>query len=440
MVDIVVAKYKEDISWIKKFKKSKIFIYDKSGEDNGYINLPNIGREAHTYLTHIIENYDNLSDYVCFLQGNPFDGYKGNLLYDYDFLESFSKDLDFYPLNLLDKCDLDGGPLHPNLEIENIIFRKYFKKTPEFLIFSVGAQFIVRKDAILNREKEFYIELLNEFNRTDIDNENTGGGSNTKGNKMPWICERVWTYIFNRNYVTIYDKKMKKMNIYINIAMIGSVNQVLWDLLLRIKQSGLYDSCDKIFLVFNGDRNLLSFKLVSEKYVIIDSNSDVSKCEFPTLDLIWNDCKNSDEEFYVLYLHTKGVSKPGFQNVVDWVNYLSYFNINKWNDRISDLELNDCSGVNFFGNPNDINEHPSTWGYGKAPQHYSGNFWWSKSSHIKKLPNPINWLPDQNYFRWRVMAEMWLCQLNDGKYYNAFSSDVDHYMTPYPKNLYESIS
>lgn len=39
---------------------------------------------------------------------------------------------------------------------------------------------------------------------------------------------------------------MKKINVYINIAMIGSVNQVLWNLLTRIKESGLYDACDKI--------------------------------------------------------------------------------------------------------------------------------------------------------------------------------------------------
>ena len=225
------------------------------------------------------------------------------------------------------------------------------------------------------------------------------------------------------------------INIYINIAMVGSVNQVLWDLLTRIKQSGLYDSANKIYLVFNGDRKLLSFNLVSEKYVIIDSNPDISKCEFPTLDLISQHCK--EEDFNVLYLHTKGVTKPGYQQIIDWTNLLSYFNINKWQDRLKDLEDNDCSGVNFFGNPDDINHHPSTWGYGKAPLHYSGNFWWSKSSHIKKLPEPMSWLPDKNYQRWRVMAEMWLCQPNDGKYNCAWQSNINHYLERYPIELYE---
>ena len=33
------------------------------------------------------------------------------------------------------------------------------------------------------------------------------------------------------------------------------------------------------------------------------------------------------------------------------------------------------------------------------------------------------------------MAEMWLCQI-DGKYNSAWSSNVDHYLEKYPKELY----
>lgn len=435
MTDVVISKYKEDISWVKNITKSKLFIYDKSDDViPGHIKLPNIGREAHTYLYHIINNYDNLSDYTCFLQGNPYDKEKGHLSLTIEQLESFSENIEFYPLSYILECNLDGTPHHPNLDIDKIIFDKFFIDKPDTLKFVVGAQFIVSKKSILSRKKEFYIDILKEFDRIDIDNEHTGGGGGTKGNKMPWICERIWAYLFISKFRTNYDVNFGT-NIYINIAMVGSVNQVLWDLLTRIKQSGLYDAANKIYLVFNGDRKHLAFNLVSDKYVIIDANPDISKCEFPTLDLICEHCK--EEDLNVLYLHTKGVTKPGYQQIIDWTNLLSHFNINKWEDRLKDLKENDCSGINFFGNPNDINEHPSTWGYGKAPLHYSGNFWWSKSSHIRKLPNMSNWLPDGNYLRWRVMAEMWICQIQDGKYFTAFSSDVDHYQNLYPRELYE---
>ena len=36
------------------------------------IKLPNIGRESHTYLYHIVNNYNQLADRVLFLQGDPF--------------------------------------------------------------------------------------------------------------------------------------------------------------------------------------------------------------------------------------------------------------------------------------------------------------------------------------------------------------------------------
>ena len=237
--------------------------------------------------------------------------------------------------------------------------------------------------------------------------------------------ERVEKFLLNN----------RKINVYINVAIVGSVNQVLADLINNTLKSGLYSACNKIVLVCNGDFNQISLNLNIPKIEVIKANSDISKCEFPTLEKIWNDCQEDD--ITVLYLHTKGVTKPDQQTVQDWTNYLSHFNITKWQDRVFELNTFDCSGVNLNGNVEDSNEHPSTWGYGKAPLHYSGNFWWSNSSHIKKLTNPMNWLPDNNYQRWRVMAEMWLCQPNDGKYNCAWRSNVNHYVESYPKNLYE---
>lgn len=73
-VECVIARYNEDISWIKELKNKKITIYNKGNNDipNKFIKLPNIGRESHTYLTHIIKNYDNLADITIFTQANPF--------------------------------------------------------------------------------------------------------------------------------------------------------------------------------------------------------------------------------------------------------------------------------------------------------------------------------------------------------------------------------
>jgi hypothetical protein len=79
-IELVISRYNEDLEWLKNepFNDIPIIIYNK-GINNDYINLPNIikieklpnvGREIHTYLYHIIRNYDNLADMTIFLPGS----------------------------------------------------------------------------------------------------------------------------------------------------------------------------------------------------------------------------------------------------------------------------------------------------------------------------------------------------------------------------------
>lgn len=55
-------------------------MYNKGGDVlPGSIPLPNLGRESHTYLTHIVERYDTLADRTAFFQGSePTAGYLGH--------------------------------------------------------------------------------------------------------------------------------------------------------------------------------------------------------------------------------------------------------------------------------------------------------------------------------------------------------------------------
>ena len=71
---IIVSRYNENVEWTKQFLN--VIIYNKGIplKDNfNEILLNNVGREGHTYYKHIYDNYDNLTDYTIFLQGNPFD-------------------------------------------------------------------------------------------------------------------------------------------------------------------------------------------------------------------------------------------------------------------------------------------------------------------------------------------------------------------------------
>ena len=71
---MIISRFNEDISWLEEIKDFKIIIYNK-GEKlskdkfKNIINLNNVGRESHTYLHHIVNNYSNLDDINIFLQG-----------------------------------------------------------------------------------------------------------------------------------------------------------------------------------------------------------------------------------------------------------------------------------------------------------------------------------------------------------------------------------
>lgn len=73
-LELVVARHREDLRWLRKVPAQvRVTVYDKGGEAAGAIPLPNVGREAHTYLHHIVSRYDDLAETTIFAQGKPFD-------------------------------------------------------------------------------------------------------------------------------------------------------------------------------------------------------------------------------------------------------------------------------------------------------------------------------------------------------------------------------
>jgi len=75
-LEVVVARYDESVAWTKNLPAGvRATIYDKGPPPvaEGHLPLPNIGREAHSYLQHIVQRYDSLAPLTFFCQGKPFD-------------------------------------------------------------------------------------------------------------------------------------------------------------------------------------------------------------------------------------------------------------------------------------------------------------------------------------------------------------------------------
>ena len=72
----VLSRYKETNSLWKDIvsqKYEQVIVYNKYEGEN---LLPNVGREGHTYLHYIIENYNNLPDEILFSQYDPRDHFR----------------------------------------------------------------------------------------------------------------------------------------------------------------------------------------------------------------------------------------------------------------------------------------------------------------------------------------------------------------------------
>lgn len=189
LVDIVVARYNEDVSWLDMFRSHadvRVFLYSKSAGLPCYKCLKNIGREAHTFLYHIFWHYEHLADRIMFLQGNPFDHEPDveryhQLICDTSNVEeciSVSQAHDVH-------CDRNGRPHHlMDLHLDEM-FEKIFgmsKPIPKRYQFSPGAQYVVTRHTIHRHPKQFWYKLLT-LSETDP--------------HFPWKMERLWRYVFS---------------------------------------------------------------------------------------------------------------------------------------------------------------------------------------------------------------------------------------------------
>jgi Protein of unknown function (DUF3431) len=177
---LVISRYKEDLGWEENYTS---IIYNKGESIPNTISLPNVGREGHTYIYHILSNYENLDEYTVFLQGNPFD-HSQDLFYKLKEFEELQNKPDFF--HLCKEILMDDGKGKPNHWVDipvSYYYNDLFKIPRTEFIYGSGAQFIVSKERILSRPKSFYSNIMKHLE--------------THINPTSVYCyERMWQYIF----------------------------------------------------------------------------------------------------------------------------------------------------------------------------------------------------------------------------------------------------
>jgi hypothetical protein len=135
--------------------------------------------------------------------------------------------------------------------------------------------------------------------------------------------------------------------------------------------------------------------------------------EGQTLTALYQACWEKDID--VLYIHSKGVSSSS-ASVAAWREILNHFCIAEWTQCVKLLETCDVVGVK------DLVSCPIT---------MSGNFWWSKSSHVRKLPPPLQ---AEYYYEeivpgtgsYRYAFERWIMSCNPA-IHHIVDTKTDHF-------------
>lgn len=208
---MVVARYNENLDWLKELPWNYI-VFNK-GEDNlpkwirNGTKLPNIGREAHTYLTYIIDNYDNLPEYIIFVQGDPFEHTKKLI----EKINRFDGKHDFFTLSDWTLyAGSDGNPHHFDLKVGESVRKIFLNDNIKSFSFPKGAQFILSKKAILFHTKITYQKIIDFIMEGNSFNEACSLKKHERNCRCTspfsaWIMERLWKTLFDNEHKTIYD-------------------------------------------------------------------------------------------------------------------------------------------------------------------------------------------------------------------------------------------
>jgi hypothetical protein len=211
-IEMVIARYNEDLNWLKDepFNKYKSIVYNKGINDNfekynvkNIIKLQNIGRCDHTYLYHIINNYDNLADITFFCPGslnmeskinkgiqilNNVEKYNNTVIIS-DYYDNLKDNLYDFKLDNWEASDKSNKIINneSKLELAKIRpFGKWFEnKFGDLIIHHCSYQGImaISKKHILQNSKEHYINIIKDV-------------ENSSNPEAGHYIERSWEAIF----------------------------------------------------------------------------------------------------------------------------------------------------------------------------------------------------------------------------------------------------
>ena len=129
--------------------------------------------------------------------------------------------------------------------------------------------------------------------------------------------------------------------LYYHVAGFGEWKSIFDEQYSLIKTSGLYDKCEEVRVGFLGQEGALD-AYVEDKFKIVYSSENIQEYERPTINKLLSDAKKTNEEYYILYIHTKGClgkTTSGIKGQYYWRQMMNYWMIRRHEDCIASLKV-----------------------------------------------------------------------------------------------------
>jgi len=199
---IVSSHFNEELSWLVNQTDFDYRIYTKNIEGCKYIERSkifecvNVGMEASSYISYIIDNYEKLPDYVAFVHGHEESYHQNdttlNLIKD-----SFYSSVDngYNSINRKDWRNIFSDDVYDwsknwKLLKENYKYLNIKLPIPNRLECTACAQFIVSSKNILLNGINDYKNILKWLESTDLESSLSGR-----------IMEHLWCYIMTHDEI-----------------------------------------------------------------------------------------------------------------------------------------------------------------------------------------------------------------------------------------------
>lgn len=159
----------------------------------------------------------------------------------------------------------------------------------------------------------------------------------------------------------------EKVYVWIHVGLLGRWKEILKEELDLLKSSGLAKHAKIFYCVVGGSKKNVEPFMGGLDHECVGDYKDVRLYECPTLHHLHNFAKqNSNKK--VLYIHTKGTSRPKDSNSDEWRRYMLYFLVGHYKDCLYFLDSYSTVGIHLV-----------------SGNHYSGNFWWAQTNHLCTL-------------------------------------------------------